>query len=48
MVIVTPLPLSPLERPDTLVEKAGWAPGSVWMGEENLAPRDSNPGPSSP
>jgi hypothetical protein len=31
------------------VQEAGWAPGPVWTGAENLAPhRDSIRGPSSP
>ena len=33
----------------SIVQEAGWAPGPVWTGAENLAPhRDSIPGPSSP
>jgi hypothetical protein len=24
--------------PVTIVQEAGWAPGSVWIGAENLAP----------
>ena len=32
-----------------IVQEAGWAPGPVWKGAENLAPhQDSIPGPSSP
>jgi hypothetical protein len=32
-----------------IVQEAVWAPGSVWMGAENLAPnRDSIPGSFSP
>jgi len=35
--------------PVTIAQEAGWAPGPVWTGAENLAPhRDSIPGPSSP
>jgi len=30
-------------------QEAGWTPGPVWTGAENLVPhRDSIPGPSSP
>ena len=50
VVSVTPRPLYPQER-DTvpIVQDAGWAPGPVWTGAENLAShRDSIPGPSSP
>ena len=28
----------PRERPGTHVQEAGWAPGPVWTGAENLAP----------
>ena len=32
--------------PVVIVQEAGWAPGPVWTGAENLAPhRDSIPGP---
>jgi hypothetical protein len=35
--------------PVPIVQEAGWAPGLVWTGAENLAShRDSIPGPSSP
>ena len=35
--------------PVPIVQEAGWAPGPVWRGAENLTPhRDSIPGPSSP
>jgi hypothetical protein len=35
--------------PVPIVQEAGWAPGPVWTGAENLAPhRDSIPGPSTP
>jgi len=47
----TPLPgrYTPGEDPEPIVQEAGWAPGPVWTGAENLAPhRDSVPGPSSP
>ena len=39
MVYATPRPLYPRER-DTAptVQEAGWAPGPVWTGAENLAP----------
>ena len=37
------------EDPVPIVQEAGWAPGPVWTGAENLAPhQDSIPGPSSP
>jgi hypothetical protein len=49
-VSVTPQPLStPGKDPVPIVQEAGWTPGPVWTGAENLAPhRDSIPGPSSP
>ena len=49
-VSVTPRPhFTPGKDPLHTVQKAGWAPGPVWTGAENLAPnRDSIPGPSSP
>jgi hypothetical protein len=49
-VSVTPRPLfTPGKDPGHIVQEAGWAPGPVWTGAENLAPhRDSIPGPSSP
>jgi hypothetical protein len=49
-VNVTPLPLfTPGKDPVPIIQEAGWAPGPVWTGAENLAPhRDSIPGPSSP
>jgi hypothetical protein len=28
----------PRERPGTTVQEAGWAPGPVWTGAENLTP----------
>ena len=35
--------------PVLIVQEAGWAPGPVWTGAENLAPhRDSIPRPTSP
>jgi len=37
------------KEPVPILQEAGWAPGPVWTGAENLAPhRDSIPGPSSP
>ena len=39
MVNSTPRPLYPRERDLVhIVQEAGWAPGPVWTGEENLAP----------
>jgi hypothetical protein len=48
-VSVTPRPLfTPAKDPVLIVQEAGWAPGPVWTGAENLAPhRDSIPRPSS-
>ena len=45
-----PRPLiTPGKDPVSILQEAGWAPGPVWTGAENLAPhRDSIPGPSSP
>jgi hypothetical protein len=38
-VSVTPRPLStPGKDPVPIVQEAGWAPGPVWSGAENLAP----------
>ena len=37
VVNVTPRPLDSREDPVPIVQKAGWAPGPVWTGEENLA-----------
>jgi hypothetical protein len=35
--------------PVPIVQEAGWAPGPVWIGAENLAlQRDLIPGPSNP
>ena len=40
---------TPGKDPVPIIQEAGWAPGPVWTGAENLAPhRDSIPGPSSP
>jgi len=52
LVNATPRPLYPRERdPLSIVQEAWWAPGSICMGAENLAPqRDSipeTPGPYS-
>jgi hypothetical protein len=46
----TPRPgrFTPRNDPVRIVQEAGWAPGPVWTGAENLAHhRDSIPGPSS-
>jgi len=41
--------LPPGKDPVPVVQEAGWAPGPVWTGAENLARHwDSIPGPSSP
>jgi len=38
-VSVTPRPLfTPRKNPVPIVQEAGWAPGPVWTGAENLAP----------
>jgi len=38
-VSVTPRPLfTPRKDPVPIVQEAGWAPGPVWTGMENLAP----------
>jgi len=43
-----PAALPPGKEPVPIVQEAGWAPGPVWTGAENLAPHgDSIPGPSS-
>jgi len=40
-----PAALPPRKDPVPIVEEAGWAPGPVWTGVENLAShRDSIPG----
>jgi len=46
---VTPRSLfTPGKDPVPIVQEAGWAPGPVWTGAENLAShRDSIPGPFS-
>ena len=33
----------PRERPVPIVQEAGWAPGPVWTGAENLAPLGLDP-----
>ena len=39
VVNATPQPLYPRERdPVPIVQEAGWVPGPVWTGMENLAP----------
>jgi hypothetical protein len=44
-----PAAFIPRKDPVPIVQEAEWAPGPVWIDEENLAPhRDSIPGPSSP
>jgi hypothetical protein len=50
MVSVTPRPqFAPVKDSVPILHEAGWAPGSVWRGAENLAPhRHSIPGQSSP
>ena len=49
-VSVTPRPLFTSGKdPVPIIQEAGWAPGPVWTGAENLDPhRDSIPGPSNP
>jgi len=48
-IVISLICVAPGKDPVPIVEEAGWAPGSVWAGAENLAPhRDSIPGPSSP
>ena len=38
VVNATPRSLYPQERSGRLLQEAGWAPGTVWRGAENLAP----------
>jgi hypothetical protein len=33
-----PAAFTPGKEPVPIVQEAGWAPGSVWVGAENLAP----------
>ena len=43
-VSVTPRPLfTPGKDPAPIVQEAGWAPGPVWTGAENLAPTGFDP-----
>jgi hypothetical protein len=43
-----PATLHPGNEPIPILKEAGWAPGPVWTGAENLANhQDSIPGPSS-
>jgi hypothetical protein len=48
VVSSTPRPyFTPGKNPVPIVQEAGWTPGPVWTGEENLVPyRDSIPRPS--
>ena len=40
-ISVTPRPLfTPGKDPVLIVQEAGWAPGPVWIGAENLAPTE--------
>jgi len=45
-----PAALPPWKDPVPIVQEAGWAPGQVWTGAENLAPptgiRSPNPSDS--
>ena len=34
----TPASFTPGKEPVLIVQEAGWAPGPVWIGEENLTP----------
>ena len=44
-----PTTFNPGKDPVAIVQEAGWDPGPVWIGAENLAPhRDAIPGPPSP
>jgi hypothetical protein len=44
VVIATPRPIYPREvYPVPIVQEAGWAPGQVWTGVENLAPPGIEP-----
>ena len=38
-----PAALPPEKDPVPLVQEAGWAPGPVWTGAENLAPPGLDP-----
>jgi len=35
-----PAAFTPRKDPVTIVQEAGWAPGLVWIGVENLAPTE--------
>ena len=49
MVSVTPRPLfTPGKDPVPIVQEAGWAPGPVWTGAENLAPPTGIRSPDGP
>ena len=48
-VNATPQPLYPRERdPVPIVQEAGWAPGPVWTGAENLASTGLDPRTAQP
>jgi hypothetical protein len=38
-----PAAFTPRKDPVTIVQEAGWAPETVWIGAENLAPTGSDP-----
>ena len=38
VVSATPRPLYPGKDPAPIVQEAGWVPGLVWTGAENLTP----------
>ena len=38
-----PAAFTPGKNPVPIVQEAGWAPGLVWMGAENLAPQGFDP-----
>jgi hypothetical protein len=47
VVSVTPWPLfTPGKDPVPIVQEAGWAPGLVWTGTENLSTMGSNNRPT--
>jgi hypothetical protein len=39
----TPAAFTPGKDPVPIVKEAGWAPGPVWTGAENLAPLGFDP-----
>ena len=44
MVSVAPRPIfTPGKEPVPIVQEAGWTPGPVWIGAENLAPPGFDP-----